>query len=175
MASVDIAVPCYQYGRFLEACVSSILSQGIEAVRILIVDNASTDGSAETARALSRSDDRIEVLCRERNTGPHASFNAGVDWATADYFMVLCADDLLAPGALRSAVDVLERRPKAAFAYGEDVHWREGTSLPRTDEDGKADWRIEPGRDFITQRCRPPERYIAAGMVLVRTAAQKAA
>ena len=45
MATVDVAIPCYQYGRFLRACVGSVLNQGIDDVRILIIDNASTDNS----------------------------------------------------------------------------------------------------------------------------------
>ena len=43
MASVDVVVPCYQYGRYLRDCVASVLQQDIEDVRVLIVDNASTD------------------------------------------------------------------------------------------------------------------------------------
>src|ERR1700755_3050400 len=122
MASVGIAIPCYNYGRYLRECVASVLSQGVADVRILIVDNASTDDSADIARAIAAEEPRVEVLAREENMGPHASFNAGVDWASADYFMVLCADDLLAPGCLANAVSVMEADKGIAFTYGEDVH-----------------------------------------------------
>ena len=72
---------------------------------------------------------RVELIAHPKNLGPHASFNEGVDWATADYFMVLCADDLLAPGSLARAVAILEQTPALSFAYGTDVHWRAGDNL----------------------------------------------
>jgi glycosyltransferase involved in cell wall biosynthesis len=176
MPSIDIAIPCYQYGRFLPACVDSILSQGFEHTRILIVDNASTDDSAAIARRLAAQDDRIELLLRETNLGPHASFNAGVDWATADYFMVLCADDLLSPGSLGRAVSIMERHPEISFAYGTDVHCKVEDPLPQVDADpDSAQWTIWNGSDFILSRCRNPEAYIAAGMVLMRTSFHKQA
>ena len=52
MATVDIVVPCYRYGHFLEECVGSILNQSLDDVRILIIDDASPDDSAAAAKAL---------------------------------------------------------------------------------------------------------------------------
>lgn len=176
MASIDIAIPCYQYGRYLRQCVASVLAQGIPDVRIRIIDNASMDDSVVVARQLAAEDTRIEVVARPANLGPHASFNEGVDWARADYFMVLCADDLLTPGALRRAVSVMEQNPHASFAYGTDVHQSDDAcSAMAEPEDGDASWTLSTGRQFIEDRCRNPERYLAAGMVLVRTSAQKQA
>lgn len=174
MASVDVAIPCYQHGRFLRDCVESVLRQGIEEVRVVVIDNASTDESVEVARQLAREDARVELVVHPRNLGPHASFNEGVDKASADYFMVLCADDLLTPGSLARAIAIMEQHPELSFAYGTDIHWQTGRSPPTTGDMG-APWRISSGSDFIRQCCRNPERYIAAGMVLVRTSMQKAA
>src|SRR4051794_15159199 len=53
MASIDVVIPCYQYGRYLRDCVRSVLDQDVEQLRVLIIDNASTDGSAEIARQLA--------------------------------------------------------------------------------------------------------------------------
>src|SRR4051794_13601705 len=175
MPSIDVAIPCFQYGRFLRECVASIMSQGFAETRILIIDNASTDDSADIARQLAKEDQRIELLLRETNLGPHASFNAGVDWAQADYFMILCADDLLSPGSLRRAVSIMESDPEVSFAYGTDIHCRAGDPLPNTDTGADAPWVIWSGDDFIRARCRKPEAYIAAGMVLMRTALHKRA
>jgi glycosyltransferase involved in cell wall biosynthesis len=152
------------------------LTQEIDELRVLIVDNASTDNSVNVARQLAAEDRRVNLVLRSTNCGPHASFNEGVDWASADYFMVLCADDLLAPGCVARAVSVMKQHPQISFAYGTDVHAREGEALPVIyPECLKPNWRITTGRQFIEDRCRNPEHYIAAGMVLVRTAAQKRA
>jgi len=174
MSSVDIAIPCYQHGRFLRDCVESVLQQGIKDTRVVIIDNASTDDSVDIARHLASEDPRVRLVAHTSNLGPHASFNEGVGWASADYFMVLCADDILAPGSLARAISIMDQVPELSFAYGTDIHWRTGPR-PSMPGDPQADWHICSGSDFITRCCRNPERYIAAGMVLVRTSAQKAA
>lgn len=176
MAKVDIAVPCYNYGRFLPDCVHSILSQGIEDVRIRIIDNASTDGSADIARALAEEDRRISVSAHAHNRGPHASFNEGIDWADADYFMVLCSDDLMAPGGLASMIAVLDANPDVAFAYGHEMEWFADAPFPASiTTPDSATWRVRDGRTFIYERCRYPDRHLAYGMILTRTWAQKKA
>lgn len=124
MPKIEIAIPCYNHGRFLRQCVANVLGQGAE-MRVLIVDNASTDGSEETARRIATEDSRVELLLRERNMGSHASFNSGIDWAESEYFMILCADDLLAPGCLGRALSVLEAKTCVALAYGGQVIWEE--------------------------------------------------
>jgi glycosyltransferase involved in cell wall biosynthesis len=174
MPSVDIAIPCYQYGRFLRACVASVLSQGIDDVRILIIDNASTDDSVAIARQLASEDARVSVVARPKNLGPHASFNEGVDWARSDYFMVLCADDLLTPGSLQRALAVMEQDRSIAFAYGTDIHVADGET-PAVADAEQANWEVDSSLQYIEACCRGPEEYIAAGMVLVRTKMQKSA
>jgi len=181
MASVDVVVPCYQYGRFLRGCVASILNQGIVDVRVLIIDNASTDDSAAVARRLAAEDGRISVVARSVNLGLHASFNEGIDWATADYFMVLYADDLLAPGSLARALPVMERHPEIALAFGRElVVGPEDPLLADEPNSSEADWRILSGRQLLEQLCRtgrPDERLLIIGSsaTLVRTSAQKQA
>ena len=91
MKSVDVVIPNYNYGRYLRACVGSVLSQDVEKLRVLIVDNASTDDSPEVARELAAMDPRVELRLHETNLGPHASFNEGIDWAESDYFLILCS------------------------------------------------------------------------------------
>jgi glycosyltransferase involved in cell wall biosynthesis len=49
MTSVDVFIPCYNYGRFLGRCVNSILSRGGAQVGVLIIDDTSTDDSLEEA------------------------------------------------------------------------------------------------------------------------------
>ncbi|MEF2554107.1 glycosyltransferase family A protein [Aurantimonas sp. A2-1-M11] len=176
MASVDVAIPCYKHGRFLRDCVRSVLDQGIEDLRILVIDNASTDDSVEVARRLADEDSRVQVAAHAVNLGPHASFNEGVDWAEADYFMVLCSDDALTPGSLPRMLAVMESKPDVSFAYGTDVHVGGGADEVYIGLSESAwRWRLCAGGAFIEARCRNPARYIAAGMVLVRTSAQKAA
>jgi glycosyltransferase involved in cell wall biosynthesis len=176
-AGVDVAIPCYQYGRFLRDCVTSVLTQGLGNLRILIIDNASTDNSVEVAQQLAAEDCRVAVVAHRRNLGPHASFNAGIEWASAKYFMILCADDLLAPGCLAQAVSVLERHADVVFAYGRAASVRPGDPIsvlpPETRE---LQWRIRPGAELLKRFCRTGVCHIqGSSTMLVRTSAQKIA
>src|SRR5436190_991816 len=103
MASVDVFVPCYNYARFLRECVGSVLAQEGVDVRVLILDDSSTDDSEQVGRALAAEDPRIEYRRHEKNRGHIATYNEGVEWIAGDYAMLLSADDMLAPGALARA------------------------------------------------------------------------
>lgn len=171
MSHIDIAIPCYNYGRFLRDCVGSVLSQGVDDLRILIIDNASVDDSAAVARELAAGDPRIAVKARAVNLGPQASFNEAIDWAEGDYFTILCADDLLAPGALRRAITAMEGDRSISFAYGRDIEFRDNGELPvfHAPRDEGAS-KVVPGEAFIEERCTNP---VASASVVTRTRSQK--
>ncbi|MEI8720284.1 glycosyltransferase family 2 protein [Mesorhizobium sp. ISC11] len=175
MPSINVVIPCYNADRFLAQCIRSVLSQGIDDLRIVVIDNASTDDSVEVARRLAAQDSRVEVVCHARNVGPIASFNEGVELARGDYFILLCADDLLTDGSLQRAVDVLESNPGAAFAIGSDLSMIEGKDFAEPSQpDG---WRVTAGARFIEDCCRHLGHLgvsLALGAVLVRMTAQKA-
>src|SRR5215470_6327097 len=87
MSSVSVVIPCYKYGHFLEDVIGSVLDdqEGVD-VRVLIIDDASTDDSAEVARKIAARDPRVEVIVHETNKGNIATFNEGLlDWADGDY------------------------------------------------------------------------------------------
>ena len=67
MVNVDVVVPCYNYGRFLEACVGSVLEQSVRDLRVLIIDDASSDDSLSVARKLAEADPRVSVIAHSQN------------------------------------------------------------------------------------------------------------
>src|SRR5689334_2494944 len=67
--TVSVVIPCYNYGRYLPDAVASALDQTGVDVDVLVVDDASTDGSAEVALELAREDERVDVLLHEENRG----------------------------------------------------------------------------------------------------------
>jgi len=176
-ADVDVAIPCYQYGRFLRDCVTSVLSQGIRDVRVLIIDNASTDDSVEVAQQLAAEDGRVQVVAHRRNLGQHASFNEGIDWASAKYSMLLCADDLLAPGALTRAVSIMEQHPEIGFAYGRGAKLRPHHPMPFLDTALRdRPWQVIPGDELLELFCRDGVDHVPGpSAVVVRTRTQKLA
>lgn len=172
MASVDVIIPCYNYAHLLPQSIGSVLSQGVENVRIVIIDNASTDNSVEMARQLADADKRIEIVCHAKNVGPHASFNEGIDLARADYFMILCADDLLSTGSLRKGMEALDRCPEAGFVLGTNVEPWVGETLPEPLPPPNG-WKVSSGQSFIEECCRTIGQGLPAHAILVRTSLQQ--
>lgn len=173
---VDVVIPNYNYGRYLGICVRSVLSQDIENLRVLIIDNASTDDSADVARALAAEDARVELLLRPVNKGQHASFNDGIDWASGDYFVLLCSDDFIVPGALRRALAIMETDPTIAFSYGRDVAVNGDAPIPPIPpQPDDVPCHVETGTAFIERFCRLGVFQLPGSAMVVRTAAQKAA
>ncbi len=174
--SVDVVIPNYNYARYLRVCAESVLSQDMEKLRLLIIDNASTDNSVAVAREIAAADPRVELLLRPVNKGPHASFNDGIDWAGADYFVLLFADDVLTPGALQRAVSLMQHDRTIAFTYGRDIAIAGDAPMPELPLQPKAPpYRVETGRAFIERFCRLGVFQIPAASLVVRTSAQKAA
>ena len=172
MAGIDVVIPNYRYGRFLRSCVASIQQQGVEDLRILIIDNASDDDSVDIARDLAQRDHRIEVRARPKNLGRVASQNEGLDWAQAEYFTIVCADDLLFPGGLASAVDIMNADSEIAFSYGRVAIFEDGEP-PRIDPRlPAANWSITSGDDYLWQCCSRPK---GTCVMLTRTTAHKVA
>ena len=118
MSSVDVIVPCYRYGHFLRECVESVLAQSLNDIRVLILDDASPDNTAEVGADLAREDSRVTLMRHDFNKGHIATYNEGIDWASADYMLLLSADDYLLPGALDRAARLMESHPEVGFVFG---------------------------------------------------------
>jgi glycosyltransferase involved in cell wall biosynthesis len=170
LASIDVVIPCYNYAHFLPQCVRNVLSEDVANLRVIIIDNASTDNSVEVARQLACEDPRIEIVRHPENLGPHASFNEGIDLARADYFMILCADDLLTAGSLRYGIDLMEMDPDTSLVLGSPMESWIGEELPEI--------RQRPGGsvvrgDAFVQMCCQSMINVPAHAILVRRSVQK--
>ena len=173
MSRVDVVIPCYNYGKFLSDCVAGALDdQPGTDVRVLIIDDASQDDSAEIARKLAAADDRVEVIVHPVNRGHIATFNEGLlDWADGDYCVLISADDKLTPGALRRAADLMDAHPEVGFVYGDVVSFRDGEELrpARTTSRPPTIW---PGHRWLEQRFRDAHTCVFSPEVVMRTSVQ---
>jgi len=129
MSGIDVIVPCHKYGHFLAECVESVLQEPVSDLRVLIIDDASPDETAEVAAELARRDSRVALLRHPANRGHITSYNEGLDWAAADYTLLLSADDMVLPAALMRATKFLDAHPEAGFVYGPFVEFRDRRDL----------------------------------------------
>jgi glycosyltransferase involved in cell wall biosynthesis len=175
MSSVDVIVPCYRYGHFLRQCVESVLSQSLPNVRILVIDDASPDNTAEIAAELVRKDCRVTFLRHTTNKGHINTYNEGIDWASGDYMLILSADDYLLPGALRRSADLMDGHPEVGFTFGRGIELNNTGTTPQlsdtVDIARKGGWRIVPGRQFI--ELSGARNIVSTPTAVVRTELQK--
>jgi GT2 family glycosyltransferase len=174
MSQVDVFVPCYRYGRFLATCVESILSQRGVDVRVLILDDASPDETEAVGRVLERGDGRVEYRRHAANLGHIATYNEGLAWATADYVLLLSADDALVPGALARATRVMDAHPEVTLAYGRDVTFTSDIPPRQTGTVAvHARDEVLDYRRFLEVSCNLGHTPIQAPTVVVRNSVQQ--
>jgi glycosyltransferase involved in cell wall biosynthesis len=115
-ADVTAVVANFNYARFLPEAVASLRAQDGGSPRIVVVDDGSTEPA--TAAVLAGLEaDGIEVV-RQANQGVSAARNAGLAHVETPYWLVLDADDRLAPGALAALRQPLQSDERLAYSFG---------------------------------------------------------
>lgn len=109
---ISVIIPCYNQGHFLGEAINSALSQTHPNIEIIVVDDGSTDNTAEVAASYG-------VRCvRQENQGLGPARNSGLREARGNYLVFLDADDRLHPRAIETSLKELKLDPDAAFVYG---------------------------------------------------------
>lgn len=94
----DVVIPTYNDRETIVTAIESALQQELLG-KVVVVDDGSTDGTADVVAARAGIDDRVELV-RQPNGGPGAARNTGATRATATHLVFLDADDRLLPDAL---------------------------------------------------------------------------
>ena len=98
---VSVVISNFNYGRYLQGCIESVLKQTYSPIQLIVVDDGSDDESAEI---LDRYKDSVEILYSDRQ-GETATRNLGFSKVRGDIVAFLDADDLWKPTAVRSVVE----------------------------------------------------------------------
>jgi len=142
-------------------------------VRVLIIDDASSDDTAKVAARLAASGSRVEFRQHESNKGHIATYNEGlISWSTGDYVVLLSADDMLTPGSLSRAVQVMEDNQSVGMVYGRAIHFEDEADLPEI-RATKFRYSMWSGADWIEKRCRSGHNVISSPEVVVRGSVQR--
>lgn len=116
---VTVYIPCRNYGRFLQQSVESVFDQLYTNWELIIIDEASTDETAELARELCRRRaDNTTFICNEKPLGLQKLANTVLGLAKGKYMVRLDADDWLDECALLLMVAKLEATPDIGIVYG---------------------------------------------------------
>lgn len=117
-ARVSVIIPAFNAAAFIAETLAALQAQTLTDWEAVVVDDGSTDGTAEVVAAVAARDGRVRLL-RQANSGPGAARNHGLRETTAPFVLFLDSDDLPLPHALASFVSVLEARPETVGVYGQ--------------------------------------------------------
>ena len=106
---VSIVVPIYNAEKTLELCLNSILAQTVSYYEIVLIDDGSTDRSAEICHGYKeKNKDRIRYI-RQENSGPASARNKGIDNSKGKYIGFVDADDVVAPDMIQVMTEAAEQ------------------------------------------------------------------
>ena len=114
MTTISVVIPAYNAARWLDETLESVLAQTRAPDEVIVVNDGSTDDTADRARSHGP---RVTVL-EQANGGPPAAYNRGFDAATSSYVAMCPADDLWNPRKLEWQEQVLEREPSVDVLFG---------------------------------------------------------
>jgi glycosyltransferase involved in cell wall biosynthesis len=114
---ISVVMPCYNHGEFVAESVASVMAAGRDDLELIVVDDGSTD--ERTQRELDALADQSVTVTRQKNGGVGAARNAAIRASRGQYIFPLDADDLLRPGWISRAIEILDSDPRAGIVYGD--------------------------------------------------------
>lgn len=107
---VSIIIVNFNGFSYVERCVESVLKCDYDSFQVIVVDNGSSDGSAEKLN--EKYSNRLKIVCLDKNYGPSKARNEGVRAAQGKYIGFLDNDTIVDPGYISEAIQVFESDPK---------------------------------------------------------------
>ncbi len=123
MPKVSVIIPTYNRLPMLKEAVDSVLTQDFEDLELIVVDDGSTDGTAEEMKKYGG---RVKLIEHTENRGVSAARNKGILHAKGKYIAFLDSDDLWVKGKLKIEVAFLDDNPHYPLCYTDEIWIRKG-------------------------------------------------
>ena len=120
---VSAIIPVYNYERYLGEAIESVLSQTYQRHEVIVVDDGSTDQSAEVAKSFA---DRGVLYCQQANAGIGPARNKGVELAQGDFLAFLDADDRWPVEKTERQLQAFENDPALEMVFGQAAQLQNG-------------------------------------------------
>ena len=143
---ISVVIPVYNGEATIGNCINSILNQEYENIEVICVDDGSVDDSLRVIDSLSRADDRIKLVCNDKNSGTLITRKRGVSAATGDYIAFADSDDWFEKETFALLAREVERDPVDILMYG-------ARALDENGRDIKMGWLIPKAEDLRDQDC----------------------
>lgn len=112
MNKVSVIIPCYNKAPYVKEAIESVINQTFPDIEIIVVNDASTDNSAEIIKELKEKYDNILFINNKTNQGVVKTRNTAINIATGEYILPLDADDTIENTFVEKAVKILDKHPE---------------------------------------------------------------
>lgn len=147
---VSVVVPNYNYGKYLGACLDSIIAQTYTNIEILIADGGSSDNSIEIIEKYASKYPNIKLVSK-KDTGQSNAINIGMTKALGQYITWLNSDDELVANAIEYAVKEFESDENLILVYGSVINKHENGTILELNKGLSLDKSHLSYLDFIPQ------------------------
>lgn len=151
---VSVIIRAFNSRKYIDYAIESVLAQTFQDFEIVVVDDASTDGTDRILHDYARRDERVRIVRNGSNQGPVKTMNIGLRCASGEFIAVHDADDVSLSHRLETQVDFLRANPDVALMGGgayfideEGQEFRMGTADRMVGEAARE--FLESGRAFI--------------------------
>jgi GT2 family glycosyltransferase len=146
---LSVVIPAFNAAATIRSAVSSTLRQTVPVLEVIVVDDGSSDA---TAQLVSGIDDARVRLISQANGGPSAARNAGIAAARGEWVAFLDSDDLWLPRYVETATAALHAAPNPGFAYTDAYVF----------DAGRHQIRVQPAMDAIVPPPSDRESFLVA-------------
>lgn len=127
---ISVIIPLYNDAPFIQEAITSVLSQGIEKIEVIVIDDGSTDNFEEKINDIH--DPRVQLI-KQVNSGAAEARNNGIRNARGEFIAFLDADDMWAANKLKSQLDVLTKQSKVHMVFGQVKEFYDSSINGHTD------------------------------------------
>lgn len=106
---ISLIVPVYNVETYLKQCLSSLIADKDDKIEILLINDASTDGSLKICRQFHKRDSRINLINLEKNKGSGFVRNLGIQKAKGNYIWFIDSDDWIESNAIQKLLDFISK------------------------------------------------------------------
>jgi glycosyltransferase involved in cell wall biosynthesis len=111
--TISVVIPAYNSEAHIERAIDSVLGQSVAADEIIVIDDGSTDGTADVVAGFG---DKVKYI-RQENAGAGAARNTGIEAATSEWIAFLDSDDEWEAEKNRLQTELIDRNPDISWAY----------------------------------------------------------
>jgi len=126
MPSISVIIPTYNREQYLPRAIDSVLSQTYTGLELIIVDDASTDGTEELVK--SYNDQRVKYIKLNKNSGVSTARNTGIKKALYDWVAFLDSDDEWFPHKLKTQINFLKNNKNIKLIHSNEI-WHKDDSV----------------------------------------------